>query len=449
MEHTTLISTDLSIPAQQVLHFSEERVEPGWLRTRRVEALALFEKTAWPTGKEETWRHSNVRTFLKALQIPQQARMPQQARSIRQFSPAIQNAVLPEEERSALLILSGNHFTFVDIPGRISENAFLLTDLASALDRPEVKEHLFRTEPLAGLSRFEWLHRAFWNTGIFLYVSDGTAIEKPIQILFENRSDGEVLFPHLLFVLGKGSQAKIILEWVSPDGKTGPLNLGEIEVFLGTDSELELANLNRWNHQSAVYQTQVVSLSRNSRLRWLTAFLGGGNLMINQEIRLLEEHSQAEMQGLYYISGNEHVHMNTYQNHVANRTRSNLLYKGILQDTASAVYRGLIKVHRSAQQTDAYQANRNLMLSSQAHVNSMPILEIEANDVRCTHGATMGKIDEDQVFYLQSRGLSRHEAEKLIVDGFVEELIQALPAEAVRERVRMELERKYEAREQG
>jgi Fe-S cluster assembly protein SufD len=208
-----------------------------------------------------------------------------------------------------------------------------------------------------------------------------------------------------------------------------------VELFTGAAAHLRYFNVQDWGRHVWHFNTQRLIADRDSTTNSLSILLGSKLTKTNVESSLRGQGATSEMLGIYFGDGTQHFDQHTIQDHVQPHTTSDLLFKGVLRDRARQVFAGLIKVEPGAQKTNAYQANRNLLLSDKARVDSMPKLEIGANDVRCTHGATMGQVEPEYVFYLRSRGLTREEAERVIVEGFLDEIVQRIPLEEVRDRL--------------
>ena len=435
---------DEKLSKQTILEGSENRIEPAWLRQKRLLGLQRFEEMDWPSGKEEHWRHSSVRAFVNALRFPAFQEAVREVSSPEALADTVRQLGVGETPDSPWVIIKGNRF-YAKLPKTLREQGVLVTSLADAVvNHGQLIETLFRKEDhIQAEGRFEALHHALWNNGFFVYVPEGVHIEAPIRLLAIPEHSGSGFYPHTLVVVRDGASAKIVEEYVSENGTISSFVNGFAEVHIGKNVQLDLNTISNWNDETVEYRSSLLVLDRNSRVNWITGILGGRHVMHNMESRLIGENSAVNMHGFYFGSRSEHFHMNTYQNHQTVHSKSDLLFKGVLTGRSHSVYRGVIRVEQGAQQTDAYQANRNLLLSDDAHVNSIPILEIEANDVRCTHGATIGQVDAEQVFYLQSRGLSRSQAEKLIVDGFLDEVISELAVEPLQNRIRARIDSKY------
>jgi Fe-S cluster assembly protein SufD len=290
--------------------------------------------------------------------------------------------------------------------------------------------------------KFSALHGAFWSGGVFLYVPKGVQVELPLEARVYADADSPALMPHTLVVVEAGASAVFIDEYVSPTGEQQGLSNSVVELFTGAGAQLRYVSVQDWGRNVYHFNTQRLVAQRDSATNSLSILLGSKLTKSNVESGLDGQGATSEMLGIFFGDGAQHFDQHTLQDHLQPHTTSDLLFKGVLRDRARSVFAGLIRVEPHAQRTDAYQANRNLLLSDKARVDTMPKLEIGANDVRCTHGATIGQVDQEQLFYLQSRGLDRGEAERMIVDGFLDEIIQRIPLAEVRDRLDLAIKQK-------
>jgi Fe-S cluster assembly protein SufD len=288
---------------------------------------------------------------------------------------------------------------------------------------------------------------------MFLHVPKGVKVERPVRFVIAHRTPGLALFPHVVVALEEGAEATVIEEFVSdtpaPAAAGGAaagigVCVGVTELTVGPAANLQFATFQRWAGNVYHFGTERVRVGRDARFHWTVAEVGAKLRKGDYEMHLEGEGAEAKLSGCYFGSERQHYDFHTYQNHKVGHSVSDLLFKGALRGRARTIYQGLIKIHKDAQRSDAYQANRNLILSDKARADSIPSLEIEANDVRCTHGATVGQVDDDQLFYLMSRGLTRHEAERLVIGGFFAPVLDRIPADSLRALVTAAVERKAE-----
>ena len=274
---------------------------------------------------------------------------------------------------------------------------------------------------------------ALWRHGLLVEVPAGVELERPLHVSIESTVAGAVLPTRLLVVAGEGSRFALIEEHVSAGEEIDAFTSCVVEVHVGAGAKLELVSVQRLSPKTWHFAHQRARLERDSELDWACVGLGSKKGKIWLANDLVGAGATSRVTGVYFADGAQHLDYDTYQEHAAPHTTSDFVFRGALRDEATAVWRGMIHVEPEAQGTDAYQENRNLLLSRKAHANSAPGLEILANDVRCSHGATVGQVDRDQLFYLMSRGLSANEAERLIVRGFFAEALDRIEREPVRE----------------
>jgi Fe-S cluster assembly protein SufD len=281
---------------------------------------------------------------------------------------------------------------------------------------------------------FAALHGAFHRGSMILYVPPGVKIAEPIHCLAAI-DNGGVDTSHVLVVLGDGAEATVLTETANC-GTTGSdtgFHCGGTEIVVGENAFLRMVNVQNWDRGVWHVARQKAVIHKNGKLQWTLAALGSRLSQVAQDVALVGDNAEAQVNGVMFTEGKQQLVYNTLQHHEGPSCRSDLLYKGALQDRSRIVWRGMIKVDKAAQKTDGYQRNDNLMLSAAARSDSIPGLEIEADDVRCTHGATSGRVDEEQIFYAQARGLSADEAARLVVAGFFQQVFDRITIASVRE----------------
>jgi Fe-S cluster assembly protein SufD len=297
-------------------------------------------------------------------------------------------------------------------------------------EHPDLIQKYFMEEAVPVASdKYTALHGAFWSGGTFLYVPKNTTIELPFVSVLWQEMPQLAVFPPTLLIAEAGSGVTLVSELLSmgcdacPDTYHG----GVTELYVGAGAQVRYINAQDLGRQVYDLRAQTALLDRDSHLEWLTVNLGGRVSRSTQHTILRQPGAEAKVTGLYLPDGRQHVAFDTLQDHVAGSCTSDLLYQGALLGKSRSVYEGTIRAWPGAQKTNAYQSNRNLLLSKKARADSMPKLEIEANDLRCTHGATVSPVDEDQIFYLMSRGIGRADAVRLIVEGFFQPSLDRLP----------------------
>lgn len=320
------------------------------------------------------------------------------------------------------------------LDGRLTKRGVLFGSLDSLVRTHGdlLRPHLMTRAVDPRKDKFAALHGAFWTGGFALYVPKGVAVAEPFHML-SALSDGAVDFGHALVILEDGADATVLAETASDAEMSGGLHCGAIELIVGRGARLRYVNLQDWGRGVWHFAQQKALVDRDASIQWTIGALGSRLAKVNQHVALVGEGADAQVNGVMFTEGKQHLSYHTLQHHRAAHCRSDLLYKGGLQDKSRIVWRGMIKVDPGAQKTDGYQRNDNLMLSADARSDSIPGLEIEADDVRCTHGSTSGRVDEELIYYAQARGLTRNEAVRLVVTGFFQQVFDRITIESVRE----------------
>lgn len=439
-EETSVVEKVLEhdlLSRETVLALSERYEEPEWLRERRQEAWRLYLDTPFPNSNvDEKWRRDDISGLVRKLGTLKQAQAP--VHTILEELPApIQGILRESDKRGGLLVRRDAGVTYAELDEEYAHRGVIFTDLATAIREHSdlVEEYLFKAVAIDE-GKFPAMHAALMNGGAFLYVPKGVTVERSFQIVHWLDNTGIAVFPHTLLVLGESAAATVIEEYVSPDLDGIALVNGTSEMVTGDNAVLTYLGVQNWGKNVWHFATQRSRLGANSVLNFSNGQLGARFNRFETEAWLEGSGSTVYLQGIFFTGGSQHISNHTLQYHRNTQTTSDLLYKGSLTGRSRAVYEGLIKVGRGAQRTDAYQANRNLMLSKKAHADSIPQLEIEANDVRCTHGSTTAQLDEEEMFYLMSRGIPREQGVRLIVDGFFVPVLDRIPLREVRNRLK-------------
>jgi Fe-S cluster assembly protein SufD len=321
----------------------------------------------------------------------------------------------------------------VDLNAKLSGQGVLFGSLDTLVAEHEklLRDYFERrvVDPLK--DKFSALHAAFWCGGTLLFVPKGVRIDQPLHSL--SAIARGVDLGKTLVILEEGAEATLLSETASTSADCGGLHCGSIELIVEPGARLRYVNLQNWGHEVWHFAHQKAHVAREGRLQWTIGALGSRLAKVNQHVAMTGPDAEVQVNGVMFTEGRQHLSYNTHQHHQAPYGKSDLLYKSALQDRSRTVWRGMIKVDRDAQRTDAYQRNDNLMLSRDARADSIPGLEIEADDVRCTHGSTSGRVDDQQVFYAMTRGYTRREAVRMIVAGFFQQVFDRITIESVRD----------------
>jgi Fe-S cluster assembly protein SufD len=404
---------------------------PGWLIERRFAAAERFAASALPSSAEEAWRYSRIEELDLDRFSPCGPDSPPPG-------PAPDRALNP----AGVVICANGAVVHVELEEGLAAKGVTVSDLAAD---PEAAEWLGRCSD-GSADAFVHLHDAFLAGGAFIRVPDGVVVEAPIVVEHVSGGDGLASFPHTLLVAGADAEVSLLERFSSPGDPGAHLTVPVTELVVGDAARV--GYLGMQDHGPAVWQIalQRAVVGRDATLRTSAVALGGDYARLRAEALLAGAGGRSEMVAVYFANESQMLDFRTLQDHDAHHTTSDLLFKGAVEDTARSVYSGLVRLRKTAQRANAAQTNRNLVLSPGAAAESIPNLEIEANDVRCSHASAVGPIDDEQLYYLQSRGVPPDVAERLIVFGFFEDVIDRLPIGALTGALRTAVARKFEAR---
>jgi Fe-S cluster assembly protein SufD len=419
---------EFSFGSDEIQAISDRLSEPAWLSDRRSKAWAAYQAMPMPTLKDEAWRRTDIRSLpvdavtlggADDLSIDQNLMQP-----------------LTGEEAGAFL---GIHPGFEPIKNRLEllePHGVIFSDWKSAVrDHADLlKEHLGSVvSPEEG--KFAALASSVTEDGLLVYIPKGVNLSIPLHSVYWAPGTGKLNASRILVIVDDGASLTYLHEFASPSSAEGEaIYTGTLELIVGQDANLKFVELQSWGRHVWNFSHEHARVSRAGRLDWIFGAVGSHLTKNFTELTLAGDGSEGRMSGFYFADQNQHLDHDTQQNHLAPHTTSDLLFKGALLGKSRSVWQGMIYVAPGAQKTDGYQANRNLVLSEQARADSIPGLEILADDVRCTHGATIGQLELEPVYYLMSRGLPRAQAERLVVDGFFSPILERVPFEGVRER---------------
>jgi Fe-S cluster assembly protein SufD len=422
---------------ERALARATEAGEPRWALERRRAAAALAAALPFPSHEDELWRRTDFRAIQAELPKLDPFAAPARARNVDELPGAIVERLAGDAKDAALVVQRDGAIVFEQVPQALAEQGVVVCSLDRAL-----REQAARLEPALGsllapdYDRYVAIGMALRAGGTFVWVPDGVEAALPIRLFHWLDGAGRMAAPRTVVMLGRGSRATVIEELLSAGGDGAAFHAGGTEAFVGDGAKLVYGTLQDWGRNVHHYSNHRARIGTGAELQWIQTMLGGQIAKANSYFDMAGEGAQAFVHGFLFGDERQHFHLHTLQRHQVPHTTSDLLIKVCLEDRARSVYQGLIQVSEGAQRTDAYQANRNLLLSEQARADSIPGLEILANDVRCTHGATIGHVDAEQMYYLMTRGLPRLEAQRLIVEGFFAPVLDRIPLETVRERLR-------------
>jgi Fe-S cluster assembly protein SufD len=384
----------------------------------RTEALARYEALPLPTKQDEAWRFTDLADF-----------DPAAFASTGQVEHFTTESILPEIPVTAW--------------AEVSETGIRIhaDELPEGVRFELLTEDHERLHSLVGWDeKFAAHNAALWQHGLLVHVGKGVQLEHPLYVRIGNSVRDGALFWRLLVVAEEKSRFTLIEEYASSSPDLWAYTNAVAEVFVEQAAKFEYVSVQNLSRATWHFATHHARVERDAELDWVAGGFGSKSGKIRIQNDLNGPGATSRVTGAYFADGDQHLDYDTFQEHIAPNTTSDFAFKGALRDEARTVWRGMIRVEKDAQKTDAYQQNRNLLLSKDAHADSIPGLEIMANDVRCTHGATLGQVDRDMLFYLMARGLSRHEAERMIVRGFFQDVLDRIEIEPVRDALAEALE---------
>jgi len=405
--------------------FLAARVEPAWLGELRRAAWQAFQELPMPDRSHEEWRRTDLRGFhLERFGLPTEPRA---------------GSVLPGSLLAEGVDLAGEVASLDTHPVRsrlapeAAERGVLFGSLDELLLRhgDVLRPHVAQNAVDPAYDKFAALNAAFWSGGAVLYVPRGVVLQRPLHIL-SAMSAGGIDLGRTLVVLDEGAEATVLQETASIDPAAPGFHCGAVELLVGEGARLRYVNLQNWGTGVWHFAHHKALVGRDAALQWTIGALGSRLAKVNQHVALTGEGANAQVNGVMFTEGRQHLSYHTLQHHQAPHGTSDLLYKGALQDQSRIVWRGMIRVDRHAQKADGYQRDDNLMLSEDARADSIPGLEILADDVKCTHGATAGRVDDELIFYARTRGLTRKEAVRMIVAGFFQQVFDRITIPTVR-----------------
>ncbi len=427
--------TQLGFNTEDFQTYQAARQEPAWVTAQRNDAWQQFSEQQWPTRREEEWMRTDIRLFnLDKFLIPSE----ENSDGLDSIVPLLSEGV----ELSGA-VHSHNGICVADTMDKeLKQQGVIFGSLDSlVLEHGELLEKVLFQKAFDREDRFAALHAACWSGGQFLYVPRGTHVEQPFHVL-SSLSDGGVDLGHTIVILEDGASATLLAETASTSEEAESLHCGAIELIVGDRANLRYVNLQNWGQRVWHFARQKAIVGRDADLQWTSAAIGSRLSKVNQHVVLDGQGARSQMNGVLFTENKQHLSYHTQQYHKKANCYSDFLYKAALQDKSHTVWRGMIKVDEGAQQTDGYQRNDNLLLSNNARADSIPGLEIEADDVRCTHGSTTGKVDEEMMYYAQCRGFTRKEAMRLIVTGFFQQIFDRITIDSVRDALGLAIARR-------
>ena len=429
---TTLENPTATISAQ----------EPTWLAKRRAAGLDQFNNLPLPTARDEAWRFASVGKL-----------------SIDDFNPVETPATTTLDaltERSVLVTARAGRAVFVDdaparfegVSAELIAQGVIYLPIAEAIEQhPELMEQYFLQESTElGSKKFFGLHAATVKAGSLLYVPKGVQIANPIVNYYWTSAERAAVFPHTLIIAEDNANVSVVDLFFSETEANEALNVSVSNIHAGAGAHVFRKIVQDWNEKTVSFQLDTIVAERDAQVKNIAVNIGAQRARFESQTRIEGAGADVKMYSLTVAEETQEFDQRTFQTHNAPNAVSDLLYKNALLYNSRTIFSGLIKVAEGAQQTDAYQTNRNLLLDPTAEANALPGLEILANDVRCSHGATTGNVDQAELFYMMQRGIPRRVAMQLMVFGFFEEVIEKIESDELADNLRQLIHKKFDAK---
>ncbi len=423
--------------------FRKNRVkaEPSWLEDIRESAFSVYRQLDFPSKKNEDWKYTDVSSF---VQTPFESEISSDSKL---SNDDLKTLPLINQIPHRLIFINGQYDSRLSSLPKLEKPIKILSLKNAVSSEPELLKKYLGQFISFDKNVFSALNAALFQDGVFIYLPEGIHISEPIQIYFISTSGSQNPFsqPRNLMIADRKSKATFIEHHLSWDKGISLCNTAT-EIVLHKDAQLDIYKLQSKNESSLLLDTTYAHLGQNASFKCFTSSLKGQWIRNNLNAILAEEGASCVLNGLYLLSGSQHVDHHTLIDHLKPQGTSHQLYKGILDGQGTAVFSGKIFVHRNAQKTDASQTNKNLLLSKGAKVDTKPQLEIFADDVKCKHGAAVGQLDDEAVFYLKSRGIGSEKTQSILSYAFASEVVETMPLETLKHFLNDILLSKFEKR---
>lgn len=420
---------------EQVIALSQSQNEPAWLADLRLAAWEAFERLPMPTQRERAWK------YFDPARLRLDGRLSQDG-----TAAGTMPNLGPDDQRGALAVQQDGETERVELDEALRAQGVIVTSLAQAVvEHSDLVRRYLGSVVGGDEGKFAALNSALWSGGVFIFVPRDVEVALPVQVALLQHQPDQTLFPRLLVVLERNAKLTLVEERIGA-GEAGGFVAGVTEFVVGEGADLHHYAVQRWGGRVQDVTVQRTLLAKDAKSTTLTAGIGGALQKWWVDARIEGAGAESKMYGVFFGTGGQHMDVITVQDHIGPHTTSDLLYKSALKDRAVGAYYGLTRVGPDARGTAANQEDRNLLLSPKAKADADPVLEIMTSDViRCGHGASAGPVDQEQLFYLECRGLPRPQAERLLVKGFLNQVLEQIPLPSVRSTVERAIDAKLEA----
>lgn len=411
---------------------------PDWLARQKTEGWSQFQELPMPKRTDEAWRFSK----LSAITLDD-FRRP--ARPDADTADALLDRSAAAADCPSRLVFVNGHPVNAFTTPEFEATGAVFTSFDQALEKHSeiIRRHFMVQGAFLGGEKFAALHKAFIESGTFLYVPEGVEVAAPLEVFHWLHGDHSTVFPHTLIVAERGSKVTLIDHFQSDDDRPG-LACGVNDLYVGEGARVTYICVQDWAERVLAFQMNSTVVDRDASVTSLNMNLGAAYSRVESRSRMAGSNSRSDMLAVTVAEDDQVFDLRTSQDHGCPDTTSDLLYKNALSDRSKAIFSGIIRVEEGAHRTDAYQTNRSLMLSDDAEADSMPGLEILADDVKCSHGSTTGSVSDEEMFYFLARGIPRETAEQLLVVGFLNEVLERLPDAGLANRLRSRVEERFQ-----
>ncbi len=445
-----------TITAEAVAALNASRDDPAWAQDLRRASFAAWERLPLPTATTEGWRRTDLRPITSRLHTvkPAPPRNDRHDAELDDLDTGLQEALDVRFPVGGLVIQQDSTTVHRTVADELEHQGVLFMDIHAAVrEHPDlIRTYLMNIVPVgwqpgepSNAGKFEALHGALWSGGVFIYVPPNTEVELPLRMLQWTGTPGVGSFPHTVVVVDRNSSVTCVEEVHSPTLPAPAPSLftsGVTELYVEDNARLNFLSLHEQATEAHTFITQRCRLGRDAYVNWVVVGMGSAYTRATADVVLDGRGATAEMLGLGFGNGTQVFDFHTLQDHAAPNTDSDQLYKTAMQDRARLVYEGLVVIQPTASDSNGYQANRNLLLSKTAKADSIPMLEIKNNEVKCTHGSATGPVEPEHLYYLRTRGLPRDVAERLIIQGFFEPIVERVGVAALQDHLRQAIDRK-------
>jgi Fe-S cluster assembly protein SufD len=429
-----------TITKERVQDLALQNGEPAWLKESRLSAWEIYFQSPMPTARDDDWRKTEIdnldlSTFITVDPLKKKA-------TAAPANKLVQSALAKLSEPAGIFVddYSESLSQFASVNPELAKQGVIFLPLTDAIEKhPELVKKVFEgdtVKPLTTDDKFTLMNKALFNSGLFLYVPKNVVIEAPFvsSVNLPVGAGQQAVFPRVIVVTEANSSVTLVSIFSSPEnaekGETEvqgtTLSNAFFDIAVGQNAKVTVMAVDKLSNAVFAVNRVRTRLYKDSEFNLTTAGLGGKQIKCDIETIMVEPGSSSDIRGVVLGDNNEHYSYNTIQEHTCPDTTSNINFRVALKDTSSSVYQGIVRVDKIAQRTNAFQSNKNLLLGTEARADSIPRLEILADDVKCSHGATVGPVDKEQLFYLNCRGLNLKEAEELIVRGFFVQILDGI-----------------------